>query len=178
LSGQAERIWEEIQKRRLEGLVAKRKISLYEPGKRSGHWVKIKAFAKQEFVIGGYTQPKKGRSHFGALLLGTFEQEGFRFCGRVGTGFKERVLASLKERMDRLRVAVSPFSNLGEPRAARLLAGMTVSEWKSCAWLKPELVCEVRFGEWTDEGLLRHPSYEGLREDVPAAGVRREVGRR
>jgi bifunctional non-homologous end joining protein LigD len=171
LNGDAQVIWAEIQKRGLEGLIAKRKSSLYEPGKRTGQWVKIKAVVRHEFVIGGYTQPKGGRSHFGALLLGTFEADGFRFCGRAGTGFKESMLSTLRERMDALRTPESPFSNLRELRAARTYAGMTISDWKNCVWIKPELVCEIRFTAWTEEGLLRNPSFMGLREDLSAADV-------
>jgi bifunctional non-homologous end joining protein LigD len=174
LVGPAQKIWAEIRKQRLEGLVAKRRDSVYESGKRSGQWVKIKAVARQGFVIGGYTQPKGGRSHFGALLVGTFEENGLQFCGRVGTGFDQRLLSSLRERMDKIRATQCPFFDLKAARSGRFFGGITASELKECVWIKPELVCEVQFSEWTEEGLLRHPSFLGLREDVSAADVHRE----
>ena len=175
LLGPVQRIWTEICKQCLEGLVAKRRDSLYESGKRSGQWVKIKAVARQEFVIGGYTEPKGGRSHFGALLVGTFEEGRLQFCGRVGTGFNERVLSLLRERMDKLRTTESPFFNLKTVKAGRLFGGLTASELKGCVWITPELVCEVQFSEWTEDGVLRHPSFLGLREDKPAAEAHREL---
>src|SRR6516165_3186591 len=105
LNGPAQKIWDGIRKRRFEGLVAKRRSSLYESGKRTGQWVKIKAHCRQEFVIGGYTQAKGGRSGFGALLVGTFEENGLQFCGKVGSGFGQKLLLWLRERMDPLRIS-------------------------------------------------------------------------
>jgi bifunctional non-homologous end joining protein LigD len=175
LLGHPQKIWVEIQKQRFEGLVAKRRSSLYESGKRSGQWVKIKAVARQELVIGGYTQPKRGRSDFGALLVGTFEKNELQFCGKVGTGFDQKLLSSLRERMDKIRVMQCPFSNLKAARSGRFLGGITASELRDCVWIKPELVCEVQFSEWTEEGSLRHPSFVALREDVSAPDVHREL---
>ena len=175
LSGPAQKIWDEICRQRFEGLVAKRRSSLYESGKRTGQWVKIKANSRQEFVIGGYTQPKGGRSNFGALLVGTFEENGLQFCGKVGSGFKQKQLFWLRERMDKLKIAECPFSNLKIARDGRWHGGITASELKECVWIRPELVCEVQFSSWTEEGSLRHPSFLGLREDTSPADVHREL---
>jgi bifunctional non-homologous end joining protein LigD len=175
LKGPAKKIWDEIRKQRFEGLIAKRRSSLYEPGKRTGQWVKIKVNSRQELVIGGYTQPKGGRSNFGALLVGTFEGNGFQFCGKVGSGFGDKQLSWLRERMDKLRISECPFSNLKIARVGRWHGGITASELKECVWIRPELVCEVQFSAWTDEGSLRHPSFVGLREDISPADVHREL---
>jgi len=175
LKGPVQKIWDEICKQRFEGLVAKRRSSLYESGKRTGQWVKIKATSRQEFVIGGYTQAKGGRSGFGALLVGTFEEDGLKFCGKVGSGFGQKLLLWLRERMDNLRISECPFSNLRIARAGRWHGGITANELKECVWIRPELVCEVQFSAWTDEGALRHPSFIGLREDVSPADVHREL---
>jgi bifunctional non-homologous end joining protein LigD len=175
LNGPAQKIWDGIRKQRFEGLVAKRRSSLYESGKRTGQWVKIKANCRQEFVIGGYTQAKGGRPGFGALLVGTFEENGLQFCGKVGSGFGQKLLLWLRERMDKLRISECPFSNLKIARVGRWHGGITASELKECVWIRPELVCEVQFSAWTDEGSLRHPSFIGLREDVSPADVHREL---
>jgi len=175
LNGPAQKIWDEIRKQCFEGLVAKRRSSFYESGKRTGQWVKIKANSRQEFVIGGYTQAKGGRSSFGALLVGTFEENGLQFCGKVGSGFGQKLLLWLGKRMDKLRISECPFFNLKIARAGRWHGGITASELKECVWIKPELVCEVQFSAWTADGLLRHPSFIGLREDVSPADVHREL---
>jgi bifunctional non-homologous end joining protein LigD len=175
LNGQAQKIWDEIRKQRFEGLVAKRRSSLYESGGRTGQWVKIKANSRQEFVIGGYTQAKGGRANFGALLVGTFEENGLQFCGKVGSGFGQKLLFWLRERMDKLRISECPFSNLKIARTGRWHGGITASELKECVWIRPELVCEVQFSSWTDDGSLRHPSFIGLREDKSPADVHREL---
>ena len=175
LNGPAQKIWDEIRRQRFEGIVAKKRSSLYESGKRTGQWVKIKANCRQEFVIGGYTQAKNGRSGFGALLVGTFEGNGFQFCGKVGSGFGQKLLLWLRECMDKLRISECPFSNLKIARVGRWHGGITASELKECVWIRPELVCEVQFTAWTDEGSLRHPSFIGLREDISPADVHREL---
>ena len=143
--------------RGLEGLVAKRLESRYEPGKRGGAWLKVKNTARQELVIGGWL-PGEGRraQRLGALLLGFYEPGGegesvLRFAGRVGTGFTEKTLDALAERLRPLERKSSPFQGRRPPKGA--------------VFVEPQLVAEVEFSEWTKERMLRHPSFKGLRED-------------
>jgi bifunctional non-homologous end joining protein LigD len=175
LPGTTGAIWKQIRKQKLEGIIAKRRDSVYETGRRSGEWVKIKAINAQEFVIGGYTQPQGARSHFGALLIGVYQGAKLHFCARVGTGFPHKLLASLHAQMDRLRIDKCPFANLPVPRHSRWGGGVTASDMKSCTWISPKLVCEVEFTEWTGDSSLRHPAFIGLRVDKAPRDVHREV---
>jgi bifunctional non-homologous end joining protein LigD len=145
----------------LEGIVAKRLDSPYRPGRRSGEWLKVKNVGRQEVVIGGWT-PGKGRraGEIGALLVGVTEAGGLRYAGRVGTGFSDADLRDLRRRLEPLARSTSPFAGRQPPRGS--------------AYCEPQLVCEVEFTEWTREGMLRHPSYKGLREDKRAEEVVRE----
>jgi len=148
----------------LEGIIAKDSTSTYAT-KRSRSWLKLKCNKRQELVIGGYTDPEGSRSGFGALLLGVYEKNSrLRYCGKVGTGFNEKLLASLKKRMDGLLQDEPAFDN--PPKGA---------DARRCHWVKPELVAEIEFTEWTREGTLRHPSFQGLREDKDASLVVREM---
>jgi len=147
----------------LEGIVSKRKEAPYTSGRGQG-WLKVKCVARQEFVIGGYTDPEGARTEFGALLLGVHDAGGrLVYAGRVGTGFSQATLAALGPRLRKLVQRQSPFSAEG-PRPP---AG-------GAHWVKPTLVGEVAFTEWTRDGLLRHPAFEGLREDKPASEIVRE----
>ena len=175
LPGSTGAIWKQIQKQKLEGIIAKRRDSVYEPGRRSGEWAKIKAINVQEFVIGGYTEPQGARSHFGALLIGVYEGNKLQFCARVGTGFPHKLLASLHAQMDQLRIEKCPFDNLPVPRHSRWGGGITAGDMKSCTWIEPKLVCEVEFTEWTGDHSLRHPAFIGLRVDKNPRDVHREV---
>jgi bifunctional non-homologous end joining protein LigD len=175
LPGSTGAIWKQIQKQKLEGIIAKRRDSLYEAGRRSGAWSKIKAINVQEFVIGGYSEPQGARAHFGALLIGIYEGKELHFCAKVGTGFPHKLLASLHAQMQDLRIAKCPFVNLPVPRQSRWGGGVTAGEMKKCTWLEPKLVCEVEFTEWTGDSSLRHPAFLGLREDVKPRDVHREV---
>ncbi|MES2706242.1 MAG: non-homologous end-joining DNA ligase [Verrucomicrobiota bacterium] len=159
----------------LEGLIGKRAGSGYEAGRRSGTWIKLKLVKEQEFVIGGYTDPEGSRAHFGALLLGVQENGGLRYVGKVGTGFNASLLADLHRRMSRLGRESCPFENLPETSAGRYGAGLTAAAMKRCHWLKPSLVGQVRFSEWTRDGRLRQPVFLGLRKDKPATSVVREI---
>jgi bifunctional non-homologous end joining protein LigD len=163
-----------IRKLGLEGLIGKRKDSLYEPGRRSGAWIKLKLQQEQEMVIGGYTDPGGARQHFGALLIGFRENKKLKFAGKVGTGFNGAILKSLHSRLKTIASAPCPFANLPETRAGQYRQNITAAEMKRCHWVKPELVCQVRFSEWTQDGKLRHPVYLGLREDKDAAEVVQE----
>jgi len=143
-----------------EGLIAKRADSTYVH-KRSRDWLKIKCSFEQELVIGGFTPPKGSRRRFGALLVGYHEDGELRYAGKVGTGFDGRTLDDLGDRLDALRAEAAPFTaGSGLPREA--------------TWVRPELVGEFGFSEWTRDGKLRHPRYLGLRDDKPADEVVRE----
>jgi bifunctional non-homologous end joining protein LigD len=145
----------------LEGILSKRRDALYRSA-RGPDWLKIKCVRQQEVVIGGYTEPEGSRVGIGALLAGVYEAGRLVYVGKIGTGFSNQRLRELKQRLDSLEQATCPFATrpTGVGRAH---------------WVKPELVAEVVFSEWTDEGKLRHPSFQGLREDKPAAEVVREL---
>ena len=158
----------------LEGLIGKRDGSVYEAGRRSGAWIKLKTHLEQEFVIGGYTDPSGGRKHFGAVLTGVYRDSKLIFTGKVGTGFNESLLKSLMAQFRKLETSECPFQNLPEATPGRYGAGITRAEMKRCHWLKPSLVCQVRFSEWTRDGKLRQPVFLGLRDDKSASEVKRE----
>lgn len=143
-----------------EGLIAKRAESTYVHG-RSGDWIKLKCSREQELVIGGFTPPQGSRASFGALLVGYYEGDELRYAGKVGTGFDQRTLAELGARLEALEVPDSPFASEDLPSTAR--------------WVRPELVGQFGFQEWTRDGKLRHPRYVGLREDKRPREVVREV---
>jgi bifunctional non-homologous end joining protein LigD len=158
----------------LEGLIGKRTNSPYEAGKRTGAWVKIKLHKEQRFVIGGYTEPEGSRKHFGALLVGFYEGKNLKFAGRVGTGFSEKVLRSLFDDLQKIRVESCPFSNLPAPGRSRWDQGLTAAEMKRCRWVKPSMVCQVKFTEWTRDDRLRQAVFLGIREDKNSNEVVRE----
>src|ERR1700720_592961 len=140
----------------LEGLIGKRSGSLYEAGKRSGAWVKIKLHLEQEFVIGGYTEPEGGRKHFGALLVGFYEGKKLKFSGRVGTGFNDKLLSTLYSELDKIRIEKCPFYNLPAAGRNRWDQGLTAAEMKRFHWVKPVMACQIKFTEWTRDDRLRH----------------------
>lgn len=170
----ADALMKKAAKLGLEGLIGKRQHSIYEAGRRSGAWIKLKLHRQQEFVIGGYTPPTGARSHFGALLLGVYEGKSLRYCGKVGTGFNDTILRTLHAQMKNLGRATCPFPDLPEEREGRYGQGITAAVMKRCHWIKPKLVCQCKFAEWTRDDRLRQPVYLGLREDKPAAKVIRE----
>jgi bifunctional non-homologous end joining protein LigD len=167
---------EQARKLGLEGLIGKRADSAYEPGARSGAWVKLKLVREQEFVIGGYTEPEGSRKYFGALIVGVYEDKRLRFCAKVGTGFNHALLRSLHARLRQLETDTCPFADLPQRRKAgsRGSQAITAADMRRCHWLEPSLVCQVKFSEWTDDGHLRQPVYLGLREDKDAPEVVRE----
>ena len=129
--------------------------------------MKIKCLQSQEFVIGGFTEPSGSRKGLGALLLGVYDEEGtLRYAGRVGTGFTAQSLKNLRARLSAIEQKRPPFSN-----------PPTGADAQGSHWVKPALVAEVDFNEWTSDGVLRHPSFKGLRKDKPAREVKREVAR-
>lgn len=153
----------EACRHRLEGLISKRAHSDYV-SRRTRDWQKTKCGQRQEFIIGGFTQPRGSRQGFGSLLLGYRDGGVLRYAGRVGTGFSETQLASLHERLRALAQSGPPFEN--SPRLR--LQGRRVQ------WVQPQLVAEIRFSDWTEDGQLRQPSFLGLREDKAAGEVARE----
>ncbi len=159
---QGRALFKEARARRLEGIVAKRRDSVYQPGVRSKAWLKVKALLQQEAVIGGYTAPRGGRKNFGALIVGVYEENALRYAGHCGGGFDEASLARIRLQLERLGVARSPFT--GAPPKTN----------EPVQWVKPELVCEVRFSEWTRDGRMRQPVFMGMREDVRPREVQRE----
>jgi bifunctional non-homologous end joining protein LigD len=158
----------------LEGIIAKMPGSLYEPDRRSGAWLKCKVHGEQEFVIGGFTPPKNSRPHFGAILVGYYDGRELKYAGKVGSGFDHARLKSLHAQFLRRAVDKSPFVDLPAARRNRFGTGMTASAMREVTWLKPELIAQVRFTEWTDDGMLRHPVFLGLRADKTAKEVVRE----
>src|SRR6185503_1789373 len=158
----------------VEGLIGKRLNSVYEAGQRSGAWIKLKFVREQEMVIGGYSNPSGQRNFFGALLVGYYDQGKLKFASKVGTGFNEAVLKTLSARLKKIGVPECPFVNLPEKSEGRYGQGITRAEMKRCHWVKPELVCQVKFSEWTNDGKMRHPVFLGLREDKDAKDVVRE----
>lgn len=167
---------QEVGARGLEGIIAKQPGSNYEPDRRSGAWLKCKVMGEQEFVIGGYTPPKNSRPHIGALLLGYYEKGDFVYAGKVGSGFDRARLKSLHSEFQKRRTHACPFVNLPLGRQSRFGATMNSAAMREVTWLKPALVCQVRFAEWTQDGLLRQPVFLGLRHDKPAKEVVREAG--
>jgi len=174
LGENAKQLLKQAEKLGLEGLIGKRKSSAYESGKRSGAWIKLKLHREQEFVIGGYSNPEGSRLHFGALLVGFYENGKLKFCGKVGTGFNTKLLSSLHSQFKKIARDNCPFVNLPEQRAGRYGAGVTKAEMKRCHWIEPKMVCQIKFSEWTRDEKLRQPVFLGLREDKDASEVVRE----
>jgi bifunctional non-homologous end joining protein LigD len=174
LQGRREELVQVARQFQLEGLIAKRPDSLYESGRRSGAWVKVKLTQQQELVIGGYTSPERSRKYFGALLVGYYGKEGLLFAGRVGTGFSEKALATLYEGMQKIRRTSCPFVNLPEKGLDRWRQGITPAVMKRCAWVEPVLVAQIKFTEWTSDDQLRQPVFLGLRIDKKPQEVVRE----
>jgi len=153
--------FKEAQRQGLEGIMAKRAASPYLSGQRSGDWLKIKTARRQEVVIVGFTAPRRSRPYFGSLVLAVRSGDGWRYIGHVGTGFTHATLRELHQRLWPLRTARSPFMESVKSEAAT-------------TWVKPQLVAEVKFTEWTSAGEMRHPAYLGLREDKEAKDVLQE----
>jgi len=154
-----------------EGLVAKRRNSVYESGLRSGAWMKMRVNRGQEFVIGGYT---RGPRTFDALVFGYYEADQLIYAARTRNGFTPATRAQLSRRFKGLEIADCPFANLPEERSGRWGQGLTKAKMAECQWLKPVLVGQFEFLEWTSDDHLRHSKFVGLREDKKAREVRRE----
>lgn len=158
----------------LEGVVAKRRDSRYESGKRSGAWQKFKVKHRQEFVVGGY---KPEKSTFQSLVVGYYENGRLRFAGRVRSGFTSAQRAAMFELIRPLTVDRCPFADLPSGKTGHWGEGVTEEDMKKLKWVKPSLVAEVAFTEWTREGHLRHSTFLGMRKDKKAREVVREAAR-
>ncbi len=157
-TGHAKELLAASSEQGLEGIVLKRLDSAYSPGKRTGEWLKVKNTGRQEFVIGGWVSGKGRRAgRLGSLLVGYYEGEELRYAGKVGTGFSERDLDLLEEKLTPLEREENPFAGKRGPRGAR--------------YVEPRLVAEIEFRELTEDGMVRHGSFKGLREDKPAREV-------
>jgi bifunctional non-homologous end joining protein LigD len=159
--GNGRALYREALEHGWEGLIAKHAASLYKPGKRTPDWRKIKLVHEQEFVVGGWTEPRQTRSYFGALLLGVYDDGRLVYAGHTGTGFNERELARVMKLLEPLETPQCPFAE--RPKTN-----------ERPHWVRPELVAQVKFTEWTSDGKLRHPVYLGLRDDKRPSEVRRE----
>jgi bifunctional non-homologous end joining protein LigD len=143
--------------------MSKRSGSAYREG-RSRDWLKVKCARREEFVVVGFTEPRAAGKGIGALLLATRSGQDLVFAGRVGSGFTERFVAELRPVLEALELPRCP-----------LPASIPASGGSGVHWVQPQLVVEVAYAGWTSDGLLRHPSFKGLRDDVPSSAVRREV---
>jgi bifunctional non-homologous end joining protein LigD len=159
--GDGIKFFEEAERKGLEGIMAKRADSMYLSGARTDNWLKIKTSKRQEVVIAGFTAPRRTRPFFGALTLALREGSNWRYIGHVGTGFSHETLEELHGKLLKLKTTKSPFPG-------------KVKGETDTTWVKPRLVAEVKFTEWTSAGEMRHPVYLGLRRDKKAEDVVRE----
>jgi len=180
ISGDVKSLLAEVKRRSLEGLIGKQRKSVYEPGRRSGTWIKLKSLNEQEFVIGGYTPPGGSRKHFGAILVGYYEgknkrrDSSLKFAGKVGSGFTAKSLSILSKRFREEERDECPFVDLPSKQGDDWVQGITPSMMKKMHWVNPKFVAQIKFAEWTRDGKLRQPVFLGMREDKEATKVRRE----
>jgi bifunctional non-homologous end joining protein LigD len=170
LPGTAKQVIEAVQRLGLEGVIAKRKDSIYQ-AQRSGAWVKLKLDRQQEFVVGGY---RPGTHGVDALLVGYYDGQALTFAGKVRAGFTPHVRREVFEQLKGMHASKCPFADLPNPRSSHWGAGVTAEEMDEMQWLRPKLVAQIRFVEWTADGHLRHAAFLGLRADKAARDVRRE----
>lgn len=156
------KFFHKIEKEKGEGIIAKKRDSMYQPGKRNSDWLKIKTEQRQEAIICGYTEPQGARSNFGSLVLGVYEGKNLVHIGNCGTGFKEADLKNLYQKMKVLVRKTKPFKEAPNLR-------------NKVTWLSPKLICEVKFSEWTKENHMRHPVFMGLRTDKKPNQVKKEI---
>src|SRR5437870_7038250 len=175
IGGDAERLLEEVKRRGLEGIIGKQRNSVYEPGRRSRAWIKLKGVNEQEFVIGGYTPPQGSRKYFGAILVGYYENKKLTFAGKVGTGFTVKSLSILYKKFQKEARDHCPFVDLPSKQNGQWIQDITPSMMRKMHWVTPVFVCEIKFAEWTRDRKLRAPVFLGLREDKNPTDVVREV---
>jgi bifunctional non-homologous end joining protein LigD len=175
LGGNPRQLLAEIKRHGLEGIIGKQRDSRYEPGRRSGSWIKLKCVNEQEFVIGGYTPPAGARKYFGALLVGYYDKNRLLFAGKVGTGFDTKTLALLYKKLREEKRDSCPFADLPSKQAGEWVQGITPGEMRKYTWVNPKFVCQIKFAEWTRDLKLRQPVFLGLREDKNPREVVREA---
>jgi bifunctional non-homologous end joining protein LigD len=171
-AGEPREIAAAAQQLGVEGIIAKKRDSLYEPGERTGAWVKYRLNQGQELVVGGYLP---GPQYFDSLLVGYYESDKLLFIGKIRNGFVPRLRREVFQRLKPFETDVCPFANLPEPKSARRGKALTKEVMKDCVWLKPKLVAQVEFTEWTEGDHLRHAKFVGLRDDKNPREVRRET---
>jgi bifunctional non-homologous end joining protein LigD len=175
IGGDARVLLDEVKRRGLEGIVGKKRDSVYEPGRRSGAWIKLKCVNEQEFVIGGYTPPGGARKYFGAILVGYFEDKRLLFAGKVGSGFSTKSLALLHKKFQTKLRNSCPFADLPSKKNGQWVQGITPGEMRKCTWVNPVFVCQIKFSEWTRDRKLRQPVFLGVRDDKSVSEVIRET---
>jgi len=175
IGSDATKLLAEVKRRGLEGLIGKQRNSVYEPGRRSGVWIKLKCVNEQEFVIGGYTPPQGARKYFGAILVGYYKDKRLMFAGKVGTGFTAKSLSMLHKKFQQEERDHCPFVDLPSKQGGKWLQDITPSMMRKMHWVNPVFVAQIKFSEWTRDGKLRQPVFLGLREDKKAREVVREV---
>ena len=171
LEGSLPDLIQSVKAQGLEGLVAKRRDSRYEAGTRSGAWQKMRVNQGQEFVIGGYTI---GGATFDAVVFGYFDHGQLMYAGRTRNGFTPKLRAELLKKFKALETEECPFANLPQKKAGRWGAGLTAAKMEECRWMRPQLVAQFEFVEWTADGHLRHSRFIALRDDKRAQDVKRE----
>ena len=172
LPGTAAQVGEAVRRLGLEGVIAKRRDSRYDAGQRNGAWVKLKLDKQQEFVVGGY---RPGTHGVDALLVGYYEGRTLRFAGKVRAGFTPHLRREVHASLTPLHAATCPFADLPNSRTSHWGGGVTAEQMKEMQWVRPSLVAQIRFVEWTADGHLRHAAFLALRTDKPARAVRREA---
>ena len=171
LEGNLKDLIQSVKAQGLEGLVAKRRDSVYESGERSGAWQKMRVNKGQEFVIGGYTV---GGTTFDAMVFGYYDGDRLMYVARTRNGFTPKLRTELMRRFKSLETAECPFANLPEKKSGRWGAGLTAAKMQDCRWVIPVLVGQFEFVEWTPDGHLRHSRFIALREDKRPKDVVRE----
>ena len=172
LPGTAAHVTEAVAALGLEGVIAKRRDSRYDAGQRSGAWVKLKLDKQQEFVVGGY---RPGPHGVDALLVGYYEGRQLRYAGKVRAGFTPHLRRDVFASLTPLHAERCPFVDLPSSRTTHWGGGITAEQMQEMRWLKPTIVAQIRFVEWTAEGHLRHAAFLGLRSDKRATAVHRET---
>jgi bifunctional non-homologous end joining protein LigD len=160
-----------VKKQGLEGVIAKRRDSRYEPGRRSGAWVKMRINKGQELVIGGYVPSGK---NFDSIIVGYYDRDALIYVARVRAGFVPALRVKVFERFHTLEINTCPFSNLPQRNKGRWGQGLTADKMTECRWLKPQLVAQIEYADWTDVNHLRHSKFVALRDDKAAKDVKRE----
>jgi bifunctional non-homologous end joining protein LigD len=173
LPGTSQQVIEAVTGLGLEGIIAKRRSSRYTPGERNNDWLKLKLDRQQEFVIGGY---RPGPHGVDALLVGYYEGRQLRFAGKVRAGFTPDVRREVHAQLTPLETDRCPFADLPNSRTTHWGGGVTAEQMKEMRWVRPTVLAQIRFVEWTADGHLRHAAFLGLRHDKRATQVRRERG--